>query len=59
MVATNYYPCYANLTGVFGRYVYLEEHSILYGRYIDGIIIIWDGDLDQLATFVKLQRQPI
>lgn len=29
-----------------------SEHLVMYSRYIDIIIMIWDNDLDILAAFV-------
>lgn len=51
-------PCYANLAMGFW-----EEHSIwtdnpfmrhlvFYGRYIDDVFIIWDGDANSFLSFV-------
>lgn len=58
-MGTNFAPSYANLTmGLWEtRYIWANNpfmaKIIFYGRYIDDIIIIWDGNTDDIESFVS------
>lgn len=58
-MGANFAPSYANLTMGYWEHMYLAAdhphaaHVIYYGRYIDDIVIIWDGTFDDIMTFVQ------
>ncbi|XP_068120861.1 vomeronasal type-2 receptor 26-like [Hyperolius riggenbachi] len=58
-MGTNYAPSYANLTmGLFeerllGHNNPFTSNIIMYRRFIDDLIFIWDGDEDSIKSFCK------
>lgn len=58
-MGTNFAPSYANLTmGLWeNKHIWnnnpFTPHIIFYGRYIDDVVIIWDGTEDLVQTFVE------
>lgn len=58
-MGANFAPSYANLAMGFWENKYIHDHNpfaaniIFFGRYIDDLIIIWDGDTELVASFVK------
>lgn len=58
-MGANFAPSFANLAmGLWeSQYIWhnnpFQKHLIFYSRYIDDIIIIWDGPGDIITEFVK------
>lgn len=58
-MGANFAPIYANLTMGYWERQYISHNNpfianiILFGRYINDIVIIWDGTIDSLVQFVS------
>lgn len=57
-MGANFAPGYANLTMGYweDKYIWADNpfarHIVFYGRYIDDIILIWEGSVDVFSSFV-------
>lgn len=55
-MGANYAPSYANLTMGYWEQLYITwnnpfaAHVVYYGRYVDNIVIIWDGPPQKIAA---------
>lgn len=62
-MGANFPPSYPNLMMGFWEHMYLTAnhpfaaHVIYYGRYIDDIVIIWDGSSQDINAFVQYCNQ--
>lgn len=58
-MGANFAPSYTNLTMGYWELQYISHnnpfaaHIIYYGRYIDDIILIWEGTSESIESFVK------
>lgn len=58
-MGANFAPSYSNLTMGYWELQYVlynnpfAAHIIYYGRYIDDIVIIWDGPKESVDPFVE------
>ena len=58
-MGAHFAPCYANLFMGFWEkfHIWMQnpfaQHLVYYGRYIDDVIVIWDGSADRAVDFVN------